>query len=125
VRKIWVAFTATCFVAALGACLGRTPQPVAVIQPQDQLMDCTAIYAEVTYNNQKVEQLGRDEGWKVAQNVAAGVAGFVVPVLWFGMDWQGTASKEAQALQARQQYLGALAVQKHCGSAFPKAAQSR
>ena len=53
---------------------------------------------------------------KTAQNVAAGVAGLVVPILWFGMDWQGTASKEAQALQARQQYLGALAVQKKCGS---------
>ena len=67
---------------------------------------CTAIYAEVSANNQKVEQPARDEGWKTAQNVAAGVAGLVIPVLWFGMDWQGTASKEAQALQARQQYLG-------------------
>jgi hypothetical protein len=28
------------------------------------------------------------------------------PSSWFGMDWQGTAGKEAQALQARQQYLG-------------------
>ena len=78
-------------------------------------MDCTAIYAEVEANNREVARLGKEQGWKVAQNVAAGVAGFVVPVLWFGMDWQGTASKEAQALQARQQYLGALAVQKRCG----------
>ena len=106
---------AICLAAILGACMGRTPQPVAVVQPQDQMLDCTAIYAEVASNNQKVQQLAKDEGWKTAQNVAAGVAGFVVPVLWFGMDWQGTAGKEAQALQARQQYLGALAVQKHCG----------
>ena len=96
--------------------MGRTPQPVATVQPQDQMMNCTAIYAEVASNNQKIEQLARDNGWKVAQNVAAGVAGFVVPVLWFGMDFQGTADKEAAALQARQQYLGALAVQKHCGA---------
>jgi hypothetical protein len=102
--------------------MGRTPQPVAVVQPQDQMMDCLAIYAEVSANNQKVQQLAKDEGWKTAQNVAAGVAGFVIPVLWFGMDWQGTASKEAQALQARQQYLGALAVQKHCGGP-PRAAK--
>ena len=114
VQQIW-RVAAICFAVSLGACMGRTPQPVAVVQPQDSMMDCTAIYAEVAYNNKKVEQLGRDEGWKVAQNVAAGVAGFVVPVLWFGMDWQGTASKEAQALQARQQYLGALAVQRRCG----------
>jgi hypothetical protein len=84
--------------------------------------DCTAIYAEVASNNQKVEPLAKDQGWKTAQNVAAGVAGFVIPVLWFGMDWQGTASKEAQALQARQQYLGALAVQKRCGGP-PQTAQ--
>ena len=100
---------------ALSACMGRAPDPVAVVQPQDQSMDCTAIYAEVAANNQKVEQLARDQGWKTAQNVAAGVAGLVVPILWFGMDWQGTASKEAQALQARQQYLGQLALQKGCG----------
>ena len=106
---------AAVIAATLGACMGRTPQPVAVIQPQDQMMDCTAIYAETQSNNAKIQQLAKDNGWKVAQNVAAGVAGFVVPVLWFGMDFQGTADKEAQALQARQQYLGALAIQKRCG----------
>jgi hypothetical protein len=111
-------------VAALAACMGRAPQPVATVQPQDQMMDCTAIYAEVASNNQRVTQLSKDQGWKVAQNVAAGVGGFV-PVLWFGMDWQGTASTEAAALQSRQQYLGALAVQKHCGGAAPRPTGSR
>jgi hypothetical protein len=82
-------------------------------------MDCAAILAEVQANNQKVQQLASDQGWKVAQNVAAGVAGFVVPVLWFGMDWQGSASKEAQALQARQQYLATLAEQTRCGAPGP------
>jgi hypothetical protein len=48
-------------------------------------MDCAAIYAEVQANNEKVQQLASDQGWKVAQNVAAGVAGFVVPVLWRGV----------------------------------------
>jgi hypothetical protein len=80
------------------------------------MMDCTAIYAEIQGNNAKIQQLAKDNGWKVAQNVAAGVAGFVVPVLWFGMDFQGTADKEAAALQSRQQYLGALAVQRNCGA---------
>jgi hypothetical protein len=45
----------------------------------------------------------------VAQNVAAGVAGIVIPVLWFGMDFQGAASKEVTALQSRQQYLATMA----------------
>jgi len=35
-------------------------------------MNCTAIHAEVASNNQKIEQLAKDNGWKVAQNVAAG-----------------------------------------------------
>jgi len=86
-----------------------------VVQPQDRYMNCTAIYAEVRENNRRVRELGREQGWKVVQNVAAGVGGLFIPILWFGMDWQGTAHKEAAALQARQEYLGALAIQKRCG----------
>jgi hypothetical protein len=47
-------FLATAFAVVLGACMGRAPDPVAVVQPQDQMMDCTAIYAEVASNNQQV-----------------------------------------------------------------------
>jgi hypothetical protein len=101
---------------ALCACAGRSPAPVSVVQPQDRYMDCAAIMVEVQSNNEKVQQLASDQGLKTAQNVAAGVAGFVVPILWFGMDFQGTADKETQALQARQQYLGTLAEQKRCGA---------
>src|SRR2546429_6843368 len=84
---------------ALAGCAGRSPAPVAVVQPQDQFMDCTAIMAEVASNNAKVQQLASDQGLKTTQNVAAGVAGIFIPVLWFGMDFQGTADKEAPALQ--------------------------
>jgi hypothetical protein len=35
------------------------------------------------------------KGGKVAQNVAVGVAGLFIPVLWFGMDFQGAADTEA------------------------------
>jgi hypothetical protein len=100
---------------ALSGCAGRAPAPVALVQPQDRYMDCAAINIEVQSNNARVQQLASDKGLKVAQNVAAGVAGLVVPVLWFGMDFQGTADTEIQALQARQQYLGSLAQQRHCG----------
>ena len=93
-------------------CAGRSPQLVQLVQPNDQYASCQQIMIEVQANNQKIEALARDEGWKVTQNVVAGVAGFVVPVLWFGMDWQGTASKEAQALSQRNQYLGSLAAER-------------
>jgi hypothetical protein len=65
----------------LGSCAGRAPAPVAVVQPQDRHMDCAAINIEVQRNNAKVQQLASDKGLKVAQNVAVGVAGLVVPVL--------------------------------------------
>jgi hypothetical protein len=103
----------------LSACAGRAPAPVQIVQPQDRFMDCNAIFAEVQANNAKVQQLASDQGLKTAQNVAAGVAGFVVPVLWFGMDFQGTADKETTALQSRQQYLATLAEQRRCGEAAP------
>lgn len=105
----------------LQACAGRAPQPVAVVQPHDRNMDCAAIYAEVEANNKRVQELADEQGLKVAQNVAAGVAGFIVPVLWFGMDWQGAASKDVAALQSRQQYLATLAEQRGCGGAGPAA----
>jgi hypothetical protein len=68
--------------------------------------------AEIEANNIKVKELASEQGIKVAQNVAAGVAGFVIPVLWFGMDWQGSAGKDLAALQARQQYLASLAAER-------------
>lgn len=63
-------------------------------------------------------ELGGEEGAKVAQNVAAGVAGLFIWPLWFAMDFQGAAPKEIAALQARQQYLATLAEQR-CGAVPP------
>src|SRR5262245_53360570 len=97
---------------ATAGCAGRSPQLAQLVQPTDQYATCHQSMIEVQANNQKIEALAREEGWKVTQNVVAGVAGFVVPVLWFGMDWQGTASKEAQALSQRNQYLGSLAAER-------------
>ncbi len=45
----------------------------------------------------------------MTQNVAAGVAGIVVPVLWFGMDFQDAAGKEGKALSQRNEYLASVA----------------
>jgi hypothetical protein len=49
---------------------------------------------------------------KVAQNVAAGVVGLVIWPVWFGMDFKGVAGQDAANLQARQEYLTQLAVQR-------------
>ncbi len=101
-------------LALLSACAGRAPQTVAVVQDRDRHADCTAVMAEIRANNDQISALGREDGAKVAQNVAAGVAGVFVPVLWFAMDFQDASGKEGRALSQRNQYLASLAAQR-CG----------
>jgi hypothetical protein len=102
----------TALAVTLGACAGRDPQPIATVQATDMNADCTMIRAEIEANNAKVTQLANEQGWKVAQNVGAGVVGLVLWPVWFGMDFKDAAGKEAAALQARQQYLTTLATQR-------------
>ncbi len=104
----------TAMALFVAGCAGRAPAPVATVNPSDSLMSCYQIQSEISANNLKIQDLAREHGWKVAQNVAAGVAGLVIWPLWFGMDWQGAAGIEARALQERQQYLAGLAAQKRC-----------
>ena len=113
----------TTVVVCLGACAGRAPAPVAVVQSQDRYLDCAAINAEVQANNKRIVELGSEEGGKLAQNIAAGVIGIVIWPVWFGMDFQGAAGKEVAALQSRQQYLATLAEQR-CGAVAPVPIQS-
>lgn len=101
-------------VGCLAACAGASPQPVSVIQPQDATSDCAAIFAEVASNNHKLQDLASAQGAKVAQNVAAGVAGLFIWPLWFALDFQGSAGIEASSIQDRQHYLGVLATQRQC-----------
>ena len=91
------------------ACAGRDPQPVAISQPQDATMDCAMIQAEIAANNRRVQELADEQGWKTAQNVAAGAVGLVNWPVWFGMDFKGAAATEAKALESRQHYLATLA----------------
>jgi len=96
------------------ACAGRDAAPVATVQPHDQISDCSMITAEIEANNAKVRELADEKGMKVAQNVAAGVVGIVVWPVLFAMDAKGAADQDMAALQARQQFLTNLAVQR-CG----------
>ena len=98
----------------VASCAGRAPAPVALIQPEDATIDCLGIKAEVKQNNKRVIELAKEKNLKLAQNVAAGVGGLFVPIVWFGMDWQGTQSLEINALQDRQKYLADLAKEKSC-----------
>ena len=98
-------------IALLTSCAGRTPAPVSVSQIQDGTMPCQAVQAEIRANNSKISELGGEQGAKTAQNIAAGVAGLFIWPLWFAMDFQGAATKEIAALEARNAYLGERALQ--------------
>jgi hypothetical protein len=120
------AFVLAMLGIALIGCAGRDPAPMATVQAQDAYADCTMIRAEIEANNAKVTQLANEQGWKVAQNVGAGVVGLVIWPVWFGMDFKDAAGKEAAALEARQKYLTVLAEQR-CAAppAGPKGSPKR
>jgi hypothetical protein len=99
----------------LCGCAGRAPELTPIVQQVDQHMTCDQIIAETQANNERISTLATEEGWKVTQNVAAGVVGLFIWPVWFGMDFQDAAGKEGQALSQRNQYLGTLA-QQRCGA---------
>ena len=95
-----------------GGCAGRDAHPVLLSQPQDTVVGCAQINAEMAANNAKIEDLSSEKGAKVAQNVIAGVAGLFIWPLWFAMDFKDAAGAETVALQGRNGYLASLAVDK-------------
>jgi hypothetical protein len=102
-------FAAFLLMFSLAGCAGRAPQLEPLVQATDSTMTCDQIIAETKINNEKISNLATEQGWKVTQNVAAGVVGLVIWPVWFGMDWQNAAGKEGEALSQRNEYLGTLA----------------
>ena len=83
-------FLAIALAATMAACAGRDPQPIATVQMTDANASCAMITAEIQANNIKVQELAGEEGAKVAQNVAAGVGGLLIPV---GSGWTSRAQQ--------------------------------
>ena len=108
IRAVLILATA---IASAG-CAGRAPDLVPLVQVTDQNTTCEQIIAEAKINNDRITALAKEEGWKVTQNVAAGVVGLVIWPVWFGMDFQDAAGKEGKALSQRNEYLGTLAQQR-------------
>ena len=108
-RRLSVALLAT---AALAACAGRNPQPVALSQPGDIVASCEQLRAEMAQNDQKIADLGSEQGQKVAQNIAAGVAGIIIWPAWFLMDFKGAATADKASYEQRQAQVATLATQR-------------
>jgi hypothetical protein len=62
--------------------------------------------AEIKANNARITDLANEEGWKVGQNVAAGVVGLVIWPVWFGMDFQDRGREGRQIAVAAQRIPG-------------------
>jgi uncharacterized protein YcfL len=45
---------------ALAACAGQATQPLPTFQSDDESLDCPAISAEISSNNRRIEELGRE-----------------------------------------------------------------
>jgi hypothetical protein len=99
------------FLILLSGCAGRAPELTPIVQPTDQFASCDQIMAEIKANNQRMTDLANEEGWKVGQNVAAGVVGLVIWPVWFGMDFQDAAGKEGRSLSQRNGYACTAALQ--------------
>ena len=72
-------------------------------------MTCQSAQAEIAANNNTIKELSSEGGAKVAQNIAAGVAGLFIWPLWFAMDFQDASGIETNALQGRNNYLASVA----------------
>lgn len=93
----------------LTACAGRAPQLTPMTLASDPKLSCNQIEAETKLNNERVEALAVEQGWKLGQNAVAGVVGFMVWPAWLALDFQNAAGQEAQSLSQRNEYLLALA----------------
>jgi hypothetical protein len=100
------AFVAVMF---LGACAGRPPELIPLVQTADTQLSCAQIQAETQINNERISKLATEQNWKMGQNVVAGIVGFAVWPAWLGLDFQNAAGKDATALTQRNEYLLALA----------------
>ena len=110
-KKLITTIVLTSFL--LVACGGKTPHPVAQIQPGDDYMNCGQINKMITDNNNKIVSLF-PKTKKMAKNAALGAAGYFLIVPWFFMDFSDAERLEIDAYQQRNDWLRTLANRKHC-----------
>jgi len=101
---------------ALGACAGRSAQPVSMMQPYDNSLSCEQIQAEIQSNESKARQLTDENNSAHNANIAVGAVGLFLfwPAL-FALDLSDSERVEIQALHDRNMHLASL--QRDCSGA--------
>ena len=103
------------FMGIVG-CAGRAANPVMVQQYGDQNKSCEAIEKELAFIESEVQRLS-SKTEKTGKNVGLGVAGALLIVPWFFMDFSESEQVEIDAFRRRYNHLIILAEDKKCGLA--------
>ena len=103
-------------IIAMSGCAGRAANPVMVQQYGDQNKSCEAIEKELTFIESEVGRLA-PKTEKTGKNVGLGVAGALLIVPWFFMDFSESEQVEIDAFRRRYNHLIILAEDKKCGLA--------
>ena len=98
----------------LVGCAGREAHPVSTYQYGDEKKSCKALDMELTFTEEKIQRL-LPETEKTGKNVGLGVAGVLLIVPWFFMDFTESERIEAEALRDRYNQLLVIAEDKDCG----------
>lgn len=93
----------------LGACAGRSAQPVAVMNAYDADLSCEQIQAEIQSNEAKARQLVDEDNSDRNANIAIGTVGLLLfwPAL-FALDLSDAERVEIDALHQRNMHLSNL-----------------
>lgn len=107
--------TMCCLMSALlvTGCGGRAANPVMVQQYGDQRKSCAALEREMVNAQQEIARLV-PEADKGGKNAALGVAGALVLIPWFFMDFGHAEEEEINAYRQRYNNLASIAEDKRC-----------
>ncbi len=97
----------------VSACGGRAANPVMAAQYGDQRKSCRALETEMIGIQQEIARLIPDTD-KSGKNVALGVAGALVLIPWFFMDFGHAEEEEVNAYRQRYNNLASIAADKRC-----------
>jgi hypothetical protein len=104
---------------ALTACASRQVTSIAMAQPGDEQLDCSALSTEIKNNDAEEARLQHQDKQVEQQNVAKNVAGVVPGVGILAVastDLSNEEQVKARALADRNERLSYLAKQKGCNS---------
>ena len=102
----------------LVACVGRAPQLIPSVQPNDKRLACNQIEAEIIQRQNSLLDLETEKANRQKRNIGMGIAGFFLIIPWFFMDLGTAPETEATAINKRLNTLKRYANTKDCDIAY-------